>query len=54
MTTPEEVLMRRRHRQILDDETVDGHPTPPLPHEETGIRDFIARLGAIIRSMGKK
>ncbi len=53
MTTPERLLARRR-RQIMDDETGEPRELHTTEHEDSWVRDFIARLAEVIRSMGGK
>ena len=57
MTTPERLLVARRRRQILDDETMDRLVLDmPVPErEDAWVKDFIVRLADIIRGVnGKK
>jgi hypothetical protein len=57
MTTPERLLVARRRRQILDDETMDRLVLDmPVPErEDAWVKDFIGRLADIISGVnGKK
>jgi hypothetical protein len=57
VTTAERLLMARRRRQILDDETLDRLLLDmPVPErEDPWVKDFIGRLADIIRGVsGKK
>ena len=51
MTTPEQRLVARRRRQIMDDETLDRLELDTPEHKDSWVRDFIARLAGVIRSM---
>ena len=59
MTLPPPAL-RKRRLQILDDETRDAPRFDPGGHngmsasEEIWVRDFMARLAASVRSIGRK
>jgi hypothetical protein len=52
MTTPEQRLLTRRRRQILDDETMDRLDPDTPERKDAWVRDFIARLAGVIRSKG--
>jgi hypothetical protein len=60
MSYPEQALLKKRRRQILDDETGDGHRLDTLPPDDTSdsenawAKNFVVRLGAVIRSIGGK
>lgn len=43
-----------RHRQILDDETIEQRELHTPEHEDAWVRDFIGRLAGMIRSIGGK
>jgi hypothetical protein len=59
MALPEQHLQRRR-LQILDDETRDGHGfnvheyEDTWVHEDSWVKDFIARLTGLVRKIGGK
>jgi hypothetical protein len=53
MMAPEQHLLKRR-RQILDDETRDGHSLNILAPEDTWVENFIARLAELVRKIGNK
>ena len=54
MTTPEQVLIRRRQRQMMDDQAMDRH-TPRTPEsEDAWVKDFIGRLAGALRNIGRK
>jgi len=59
MTVPAPAL-RKRRRQILDDETRDAPRFNPGAHvglsasEDLWVRNFMARLAASVRSLGRR
>ena len=53
MTTPEKI-MARRHRQILDDETLEPRELHVPQHKDAWVGVFIARLAGAIRNIGGK
>jgi hypothetical protein len=53
MTAPKKVLPRR-HRQILDDETIEPRELRIPKHEDAWVRVFIARLAGAIRNIGSR
>jgi hypothetical protein len=53
MTTPEKIMARRhRHRQILDDETIEPRELHVPQHKVAWLGFFIARLAGAIRNIG--
>ena len=50
MTTPEQILLRRR-RQIFDDKTLEQADPE---REAAWVNDFIARLTGALRNIGGK
>jgi hypothetical protein len=54
MTTPEQRLLTARHRQIMDDQTMDRLELDTPEREDSWVKDFIARLNGVIRSYSGK
>jgi hypothetical protein len=55
MTTPEQLLARRRRRQILnEDEAGSQHVAEALQREDAWMKGFMDRLARVIRKIGKK
>jgi hypothetical protein len=53
MTNPEKALTHR-HRQILDDETIEPRELHTPEHKDTWVTDFIGSLARVIRNIGGK
>lgn len=53
MTNPEKSLTHR-HRQILDDQTIEPRELHTPEHKDTWVTDFIGRLARVIRNIGGK
>ncbi len=53
MTTPEQVLIRRR-LQTLDDQAKADAAAEVLKQEDHWVADFIANLTGVVQSIGRK
>jgi hypothetical protein len=53
MTLPEKHSSKRR-LQILDDETRDAPRFNARAHEDTWVKNFLARLAGLVRRIGGK
>jgi hypothetical protein len=53
MTTPEQRLLRRRRRQIFDDQAMDRLELDTPEREDAWVKDFIGRLAGILRYISK-
>jgi hypothetical protein len=50
LRVPEQRLVTRRRRQIMDDEALDLRELDKAEHKDLWVRDFIARFAEVMRS----